>query len=105
MLTNNLGLISIGIYPHLITLRILVINVLSIIVDLLKQLVIKDTSKPPPVFHWLPIIGNTITYGRDPLKFFKDCKEKVSSLSKQGHVLAKYWLTRSSMAMSSPSSC
>lgn len=89
MFTNNLDSMSIGVPPHLIALVILVITVLLIVVNLLKQLVFKDTSKPPLVFHWLPIIGSTITYGRDPLRFFECCKEKVSSLPKQGHVLAK----------------
>lgn len=80
MFTNNLDSMTIGVPPHLIALGILVITVLLIVANLLKQLVIKDTSKPPLVFHWLPIIGSTITYGRDPLKFFEGCKEKYGDV-------------------------
>jgi sterol 14-demethylase len=30
------------------------------------------------VFHWVPIIGSTITYGIDPYRFFFENKAKVS---------------------------
>ncbi len=30
------------------------------------------------VFHWFPIIGSAVTYGMDPIKFFRDCRDKVS---------------------------
>lgn len=52
--------------------------VLSIVINVLQQLLFKDPTKPPVVFHWVPIIGSTISYGIDPYKFFDDCKEKVS---------------------------
>jgi len=51
--------------------------VLSIVINVLQQLLFKDPTKPPVVFHWFPIIGSTISYGIDPYKFFDDCKEKV----------------------------
>ncbi len=34
-------------------------------------------NEPPVVFHWVPIISSTITYGMDPYRFFFDCKAKV----------------------------
>lgn len=37
----------------------------------------RDKSKPPLVFHWVPIIGSAISYGNDPLNFFFACREKV----------------------------
>jgi sterol 14-demethylase len=47
-------------------------------INILSQLCNKkDTSKPPVVFHYFPVIGSTITYGKDPLKFFAECKAKV----------------------------
>ncbi|KAL3471033.1 cytochrome P450 [Aspergillus californicus] len=79
MFTSNLDLVPVGICPQ-VTLVIVLFIGLSILVNALKQAIIKEPSKPPLVFHWLPIIGSTITYGRDPLKFFQDCKEKYGDV-------------------------
>jgi sterol 14alpha-demethylase len=43
----------------------------------IAQIIPKDPSAPPVVFHWFPIIGSTISYGTDPLNFFFRCREKV----------------------------
>jgi sterol 14-demethylase len=51
--------------------------VLSIVLNVLKQLLIKNPNEPPIVFHWVPFIGSTVTYGMDPYKFFFSCREKV----------------------------
>jgi sterol 14-demethylase len=51
--------------------------VLSVVLNVLKQLLFKNPNEPPVVFHWFPIIGSTVTYGIDPYKFFFECKEKV----------------------------
>lgn len=51
--------------------------ILSILLNVLQQLLFKTLNEPPVVFHWLPIIGSTITYGKDPYKFFFDCQKKV----------------------------
>lgn len=51
--------------------------ILVILFNLLQQLAFKPPSEPPVVFHWLPIIGSTVTYGIDPFKFFFDCQAKV----------------------------
>lgn len=51
--------------------------VLSIVANVLKQLLFKNPNEPPIVFHWVPIIGSTVTYGIDPYKFFFDNKAKV----------------------------
>lgn len=50
---------------------------LVILYTLLRQLFFKHPNEPPVVFHWLPIIGSTISYGVDPFKFFFDCQAKV----------------------------
>lgn len=50
---------------------------LAILLNILHQLVFKNPNEPPVVFHWLPIIGNTLNYGMDPFKFFHDCRGKV----------------------------
>ncbi|KAG8211590.1 14-alpha sterol demethylase [Trichophyton interdigitale] len=54
--------------------------VLSIVINVLQQLLFKDPTKPPVVFHWVPVIGSTISYGIDPYKFFDDCKEKYGDI-------------------------
>jgi hypothetical protein len=51
--------------------------VLAIVLNILKQLLLKNPNEPPLVFHWVPIIGSTITYGIDPYKFFFACQKKV----------------------------
>lgn len=43
----------------------------------LRQILFKNPNEPPVVFHWLPVIGSTVTYGIDPYKFFFDCQAKV----------------------------
>ncbi|KAK2880031.1 Sterol 14-alpha demethylase [Arthroderma sp. PD_2] len=54
--------------------------VLSIVINVLLQLLFKDPTKPPVVFHWVPVIGSTISYGIDPYKFFESCKEKYGDI-------------------------
>jgi len=54
-----------------------VLLLVAIAVNVLRQLFFKDPTEPPVVFHWLPFIGSTISYGIDPYKFFFDCRKKV----------------------------
>lgn len=54
--------------------------VLSVVLNVLNQLLFKNPNEPPVVFHWFPIIGSTISYGPDPYGFFQRCREKVSCL-------------------------
>lgn len=49
----------------------------SVILNVLRQLLFKNPNEPPLVFHWFPFIGSTISYGMDPYKFFFDCRAKV----------------------------
>jgi hypothetical protein len=44
----------------------------------LPQVLPKDPSLPPVVFHFIPWFGSAATYGMDPYKFLFDCREKVS---------------------------
>lgn len=50
---------------------------LAVVLNVLSQLLFKNPNEPPLVFHWFPIIGNTISYGMDPYPFFFKCREKV----------------------------
>jgi sterol 14-demethylase len=52
--------------------------VLSVVLNVLKQLLFKNPNEPPVVFHWFPVVGNTVMYGMDPYKFFFECRAKVS---------------------------
>jgi hypothetical protein len=51
--------------------------VLAIVVNVLQQLLFRNPTEPPMVFHWVPLIGSTIAYGIDPYKFFFKCRAKV----------------------------
>jgi sterol 14alpha-demethylase len=53
---------------------------LAVALNVANQLFFKNPNEPPMVFHWFPFIGNTITYGMDPPKFFKENRAKVSQL-------------------------
>jgi len=51
--------------------------VLAVVLNILKQLLWKNPTEPPVVFHWVPVIGNTVTYGMDPYAFFFRNQKKV----------------------------
>jgi sterol 14-demethylase len=51
--------------------------VLAVVLNVLNQLLFKNPNEPPVVFHWLPIIGSTVTYGMDPYRFFMENRAKV----------------------------
>lgn len=65
--------------PSFSTLSATVATVIliPIIVNIIQQIFFQDKRKPPVVWHWLPIIGNTVGYGQDPYAFFFACREKV----------------------------
>ena len=63
--------------PLLIVSAIGSFIVVAILLNVLKQLLFKNPTEPPLVFHWVPILGSTISYGIDPYKFFFACREKV----------------------------
>lgn len=54
--------------------------VVAVVLNVLSQLLIKNPNEPPLVFHWVPFIGSTVTYGIDPYRFFFSCREKVLEL-------------------------
>lgn len=61
--------------------------VLSVVLNVLNQVLFANPNEPPMVFHWLPVIGSTITYGMDPYKFFFDCRAKVCLFYPHVHCL------------------
>lgn len=48
-----------------------------LLIGMEPQLIPRDPTLPPLVFHWLPWLGSTISYGDDPVNFFFSCREKV----------------------------
>lgn len=53
------------------------ILLLFTLTNILQQILFKNTHEPPVVFHWIPFIGSTVTYGIGPFKFFFECQAKV----------------------------
>jgi len=53
--------------------------VLSVVLNVLNQVLFRNPNEPPLVFHWFPFVGSTITYGMDPPRFFKENREKVGN--------------------------
>ncbi|KAI4202885.1 MAG: hypothetical protein LQ350_002256 [Teloschistes chrysophthalmus] len=54
--------------------------VLAVIVNVLHQLLFRNPKEPPLVFHWVPFIGSTISYGIDPYVFFFRCRQKYGDV-------------------------
>lgn len=73
--------------------------VLSVVLNVLKQILFKNSNEPPIVFHWFPIIGSTVTYGMDPYAFFFANRAKVCSPENRSRGEA-HRLIAHSMAMS-----
>ncbi len=65
-----------------LTYAVAFVAFLTVVVALnvLQQLLWKNPTDPPLVFHWFPIIGSTITYGMQPVNFFFENQKKVSIL-------------------------
>ena len=56
------------------------IVVFTIAANMFQQILLAQSNEPPVVFHWLPLIGSTVTYGMDPFRFFFECQAKVRFL-------------------------
>lgn len=75
------------VFEHPIAFALPSFVILVILFNVLQQLAFKIPNEPPLVFHWLPIIGSTVTYGIDPFKFFFDCQAKVRRPSSESFQL------------------
>ncbi|KAJ3504636.1 hypothetical protein NM208_g16308 [Fusarium decemcellulare] len=53
---------------------------LSVILNVLNQILFTNPNEPPMVFHWFPFIGSTVTYGMDPPRFFKENRAKFGDV-------------------------
>ena len=72
--------IKMGFYVLNIIAAIVSLMIIVVLTTVLQQVLFKNSNEPPLVFHWLPVIGSTVTYGIDPFKFFFDCQKKVGKL-------------------------
>jgi sterol 14alpha-demethylase len=54
----------------------------SILINVFHQFFFRSKTEPPAVFHWVPYIGNAVSYGMDPVAFFTKYQEKVCSSRK-----------------------
>ncbi|KAL1304989.1 hypothetical protein AAFC00_003893 [Neodothiora populina] len=50
------------------------------LLNVASQLLRRKSSEPPLVFHWVPFIGSTVTYGMEPYKFFSRCREQYGDV-------------------------
>ena len=55
--------------------------IISVVLNVAKQILFKNPNEPPMVFHLFPLIGSTVEYGMDPPRFFKKMRAKVCRLS------------------------
>ena len=62
--------------PLSIALSVIVVGLIAVAQNVLRQLYAKDPHRPPVVFHLFPFIGSTVQYGMDPYQFFMDCRAK-----------------------------
>nr|AEB00644.1 sterol 14 alpha-demethylase [Ganoderma lucidum]AEB00645.1 sterol 14 alpha-demethylase [Ganoderma lucidum] len=62
--------------PRLLLLALINVPVLSIVLNVLWQLIPRSKTRPPVVWHWIPFLGSAAGYGRDPISFFRECREK-----------------------------
>ncbi|KAL2870475.1 cytochrome P450 [Aspergillus lucknowensis] len=51
-----------------------------ILFNVARQLFFHNRNEPPMVFHWIPFLGNTISYGMNPYKFFFSNREKYGDI-------------------------
>lgn len=67
--------------PFLIGVSIPLLVSLAILLNIASQILLpRDPSLPPLVFHLVPFIGSTVTYGIDPYAFFFNCRQKYGDV-------------------------
>ncbi|OCH94411.1 lanosterol 14-alpha-demethylase [Obba rivulosa] len=62
--------------PRYLFYALINIPLLAVALNALYQLLPRDRSLPPLVFHWIPFVGSAPAYGKDPIAFFTKCREK-----------------------------
>lgn len=59
------------------SMTLLALLSVSVVFNVLRQVLFKNPHEPPVVFHWFPFVGSTISYGMDPYRFFFESRAKV----------------------------
>ncbi|KAK8066546.1 cytochrome P450- family 51 (sterol 14-demethylase) [Apiospora hydei] len=54
--------------------------VVFILVNACRQILVRPKSEPPAVFHWIPYLGNAVSYGMDPVGFFHKYRAKYGDV-------------------------
>ncbi|KAH7025600.1 cytochrome P450 51 [Macrophomina phaseolina] len=54
--------------------------IISILFNVLRQVLFPKIGQPPVVFHWVPWLGSAIEYGTDPLKFYSSNRQKYGDI-------------------------
>lgn len=68
-------------YTFLIGVSIPLFIAAAILLNIAAQILLpRDPSLPPLVFHIVPFIGSTVTYGIDPYTFFFNCRQKYGDV-------------------------
>ncbi|TCD62117.1 Lanosterol 14-alpha-demethylase [Steccherinum ochraceum] len=65
---------------RLALLALVNLPIIAIVLNVLYQLLPKDPSRPPVVWHWIPLFGSAASYGQDPIKFYQECGEKYGNI-------------------------
>lgn len=55
-------------------------SLVFIIANIAHQLLFANKTEPPVVFHSLPWLGSTLSYGKDPYKFLFACRAKYGDV-------------------------
>ncbi|CCX05384.1 cytochrome P450 [Pyronema domesticum] len=76
-LTGDLSKLSTPVFVAVATAAFVV---LSVVLNVVQQIVFKDKGKPPVVFHFFPFFGSTVVYGMDPYAFFASNQEKYGDV-------------------------
>lgn len=66
--------------PRLLLYGLINLPILAVLFNVLYQLLPKDRSQPPVVFHWIPFLGSAAVYGQDPVGFLQSCQQKYGNV-------------------------
>ncbi|KAK9247906.1 cytochrome P450 [Lipomyces tetrasporus] len=65
---------------HIVLAGLAAFIVVSIVLNVLSQILFRDPNRPPVVFHWIPVFGSAVSYGMDPYKFFEENRKKFGDV-------------------------
>ncbi|KAK7966538.1 cytochrome P450- family 51 (sterol 14-demethylase) [Apiospora aurea] len=54
--------------------------VVFILINACHQILVRPKTEPPAVFHWIPYLGNAVSYGVDPVGFFHKYRAKYGDV-------------------------